>query len=77
MERFMIRGREIILPRCGGTSTRWPEGQLLPRAGSMSLSQSAITQLGWDFHTLRGGIDAEDLSFRPRVVGVVGLWKDF
>ena len=35
----------------------WPEGQLSPSAGSMSPSQSAITQGDWRFHTLRGGID--------------------
>ena len=37
----------------------------------MSLSQLAASQLGWGFHTLRGGIDPGDLSLRPRVVGVV------
>ena len=56
---------------------RWPKGHLLPRAGSMSPSQSATTQWGWGFHTLRGGIDTDDLSVRPRVVGVVGIWKYF
>ena len=50
---------------------RWPEGQLSPRAGSMSPSQSAITQWGWGFHTLRGGIDPGDLRLRPRLVGFV------
>ena len=43
----------------------------------MSLSQSATGQLGWGFHTFRGDIDPEDLCFRPRVVGVVDIWKDF
>ena len=43
----------------------------------MSPSQSATTQWGWGFHTLRGGIDTDDLSVRPRVVGVVGIWKYF
>ena len=56
---------------------RWREGQLSPRAGSMSASQSAITQLGRGFHTLRGGIHPEDLPLRPRVVGAVEIWKDF
>ena len=57
---------------------RWPEGQLSPRTGSMSSpSQSAITQWGWRFQTLRGGIDPGDLRFRPQVVGVVDTWKDF
>ena len=50
---------------------RWPEVQLSPRAGSKSPSQSVITQWGWGFHTLGGGIDPGDLRFRPRVVGFV------
>ena len=48
-----------------------PEGQLSPRASSMSPSQSAITLCGWGFPTLRGSIDPGDLRFRPRVVGIV------
>ena len=43
----------------------------------MSPSQSAITQLGTVFHTLRGGIDPGDLRLPPRVVGVVEIWKGF
>ena len=43
----------------------------------MSPSQSAITQWGWDFHTLPGGIDPVDLCFRPRAVGVVEIWREF
>ena len=35
------------------------------------LSQSAIGQWGWGFHTVRGGFDPRDHRFRPRVVGVV------
>ena len=54
-----------------------PDGQLSPRAGFMSPSPSAISQLGWNFHTLRGGIDHGHLRFRPRVVGVVEMGKIF
>ena len=43
----------------------------------MRPSQSVITQWGWGFHTLRGGIDPENLRLRPRVVGVVEIWNDF
>ena len=43
----------------------------------MSPSQSAITQWGWGFHTLRGGIAPGDLRFRLRVVGVVYVRKYF
>ena len=32
---------------------------------------------GWGFHTLLGGIDPGDLRFRPRVVGVIEIWKYF
>ena len=55
---------------------RWPEGQLSPRTGSIP-RQSAITQWGWGFHTLRGGTDLGDLCFLPRVVGVVEAWREF
>ena len=61
----------VARPRC------WPEGQLSLRAGSMSPSQSAITQWGWGFYTLRGGIDPGDMRYCPRVVGVVHVWKGF
>ena len=36
----------------------------------MNPSQSIITQWGWGFHTLRGGIDPGDRCVRPRIVGV-------
>ena len=45
--------------------------------GSMSLRLSAIGQWGWGFHTVRDGFDPGDQRFRPRVVGVVELWKGF
>ena len=32
----------------------------------MSPSQPAISQWGWGFHNVRGGIDLGDLRFRPR-----------
>ena len=70
MESFLIRGWELSSPGVAGPRC-CPEGQLSPRAGSMSPSQSAITQWGCDFHTLRGGIDPGGLRFRLRVVGAV------
>ena len=70
-----------LRPRVVGVVDRWidcwPKGQITPRAGSMSPSQLAITQWGWSFHSLRGGIDPGYLRFRPRVVGDVDIWKDF
>ena len=74
MEGFLSRGWELILPGCGGTSAL-ARGQLSLRAGSMSSSPSAIIQWGWGFRTLRGGIDPGELPRRPRVVGVVEIWK--
>ena len=56
---------------------RWPEVQLPPRSGSMSLRQSVTTQFGWGFRTLQRGIETGDLRFHPRVIGVVGIWEDF
>ena len=77
MEGFLIRGWELLFSPGAAGPRRWPEGQLSPRAGFMSPSRSAITQWGWGFHTLRGGIDPGNLRFRPRVVRVVDVWKDF
>ena len=37
-------------------------------------SQSEIGRWGWDFHTVRGGINPDDILVRPRVVGVLDLW---
>ena len=41
-----------------------------------SPSQLAIGRRGWGFHTMRGGFDPGDHRFRPRVVGVVDVWRD-
>ena len=75
MERFLTRGWETIVPGCGGTAALTRGSTLAAR--SMSPSQSAITQWSWGFHTLRSVIDPGDLRFRPQVVGVVEIWKDF
>ena len=42
-----------------------------------SPSQSAIGRRGWGFHTVRGGFDLGDPRFRPQVVGVEDVWRDF
>ena len=57
-----------------GMGTYPPRGAL---ALCTILSQSAIGQLGWGGYTARGGIDPGDHRFRPRVVGVVHVWRDF
>ena len=79
---WSLRGRKDFssgdetLSSPGAEGSRcWPEGPLSTHAGSMSLSQSATSQWGSSFHTVRGGIDPGDLRFRPRAVGVVRTWK--
>ena len=78
VRKYFKSGGETISSPGGAGPRRWSEGQLSPRAGSTTLSQSATSQWpGLDFHTMRGGIDPEDHRFRPRVVGVVDIWKNF
>ena len=36
----------------------------------MSPNQSATSERGWGFHTVRASIDPGDPRFRPEVVGV-------
>ena len=42
-----------------------------------SSSQSTIGRWGWGFYTVRDGIDKGGHCFRPRVVAVVEIRKDF
>ena len=79
MDGFLNQGWELILPGCGGTSAL-ARGAILAALWPhepQPASESAITQLGWGFHILPGGIDPGDLRFRPRVVEVVEVWRDF
>ena len=46
-------------------------GPYLPRVAL------ALRSPVWGFHTVRGGIDAEDHGFRPQFAGVVRVWQDF
>ena len=62
MEGFLTQGWELILPGCGGTSAL-ARGATLAARWLHEPSQSAITQWGWGFHTLRGGIDLGNLRF--------------
>ena len=62
MEGFLIRRWCPILRGCGRAS-------ILP--------PSATSQWGWGFHTVQGGIDPGNRRFRPRHVGIVGVWKYF
>ena len=40
-------------------------------------SRSAIGRRGWGFHTVLGSFDPGDHRFRPQVVGVVDVWRNF
>ena len=73
---FRSRDKTLSSPGAAGPR-RWPEGQLSPRAGSMSFIQSATSQWGWGLDILRGGVDPGDLRFRPLIVRVAEIWKDF
>ena len=60
MEGYLIRRLDLILTVYGPTR-RWPEGQLSPRAGSMSPSQSAINQ-GVGVSTPCGAVSTRGIS---------------
>ena len=64
MEGFLIRGWDPVVP-----GWRW--------LFFSSPSQSAIGRWGRGFHTVRGGFDPGGHRFRPWVVGVVDVWRDF
>ena len=76
MERFLIRGRKLILPGCGGTSALARGATLAPRwlHEPQPISHHPA---GLRFPHPAGRIDPRDLRFRPRVVGFVDTWKDF
>ena len=67
MRREFSSGDNTLSSLGAAGPRRCPERQLSPRAASTSLSQSATTQLGWSFHTLRGGIDPGRISSHPRI----------
>ena len=74
MEGFLTCGWELILHRCG-RSAALARGANLPRADSRNPSQSAIGQWDWGLLILWGGIAPGYFSVRPRVFGVVEMWK--
>ena len=51
-----------------------PEVEL---AQNTNHSQSEIGRRGWDFHTVRGGINPDGIRVCPRAVGVIDVWMDF
>ena len=40
------------------------------------MTNQKIGRWGWHFHTVRGGINPDDIRARPWVVGVVDVWMD-
>ena len=62
MKGFLIRTWGLIIP---GFARHRPKAP----------AKADISDWGWDFHTLRGGIDPGDVQFRPQVAGVVDAWK--
>ena len=68
--------RTVSSPTAAG-SRRWRNGQLSPRASTISPSHPAISQCRTGFHTVRGGVDPDDLRSRSRFVGVGEIWKYF
>ena len=72
MEGFLTRGRELILPGCGGTSAL-TRGVTLTARWLHEPQPINNHPVGLGFHTLRGGIDPGDLRFRLRVDGVVDV----
>ena len=75
MEGFLTQGWKLVLPGCGGTSALARRATLAARW--LHEPQPIRNQLiGWVFNTARGGIEQDDLCFRPRVVGVVEILGD-
>ena len=75
MKGSLIRAYKTILPGCGGTSTL-ARGATLAACWLHEPQPISNQNWGLGFHNLRGSIEPEDLCFRPRVGGVVEVWKD-
>ena len=76
MDGFLIRGWEMVLPGCGGTSILSREATIGARwlHEPQPISNQSVR---WGLYAARGGIDPGDICFRPRVVQVVEIWRDF
>ena len=52
---------------------------ILPRWSWLNIRTMAnqkIGRWGWDFHTVRRGINPDDIRVQSRVVGVVDVWMN-
>ena len=74
-----------LLPRLMEVLEMWndlwtEDGTLYPSEVELAQhtndANQKIGRWGWDFHTVRGGINPNDIRVRPWVVGVVGVWMD-
>ena len=66
MEGYLIRGKDPILPGCGRISTM-SRGATLVVRWLHDPSQSATSQWGWGFHTVKSGIDPGGSPFSSLV----------
>ena len=76
MDGSLTRECEFIIPGCGGTSALARGVTLAARwlHGPQPISNHPV---GLGFPHAAVGIDPGDHRLRPRVVGVVEMWKDF
>ena len=84
MRGSIVTGDNSFRLGCVGVGVVWKAfcariGTVYPpsAAGFTNPSQSAISQWGWGFHTVRGGIDPGYHRFLPRFVGVADVWNYF
>ena len=52
---------------------------ILPRWSWLNvriMANQEVGRWGWDFHTVRGGINPNDIRVRPQVVGEVAVCMD-
>ena len=76
MDGFRIPGDTLMLPWFDGTSTLSLGATLAARLFH-DPQPINIRFVEWGFYTTRGGIDAGDFFFYPRVVRVVEVWRYF
>ena len=75
MEEFFVRGLNIILPACGGIS-KLATGATLAARRLHEPQPISNHPVGLGFPHLGGDFDPGSPRFRPRVDGVVEIWKD-
>ena len=75
MERCPIPGGDFIVTECGGTLTLAERATLAARwCEPQAISDQSM---GWEFQTVRGGMDPGDHCLRHRVDGFADRWRGF